>query len=269
MKLKAPTPSSRTKTHAVIAKQSIKTAEAILPQKYVLDLRLLRQHLVVCLAMTIFLIPSLFVFADEISEAISPLYEDMLVNKVLSLRSRMLDEKALQKDTPFFIVDWTAGGEKMGVRLRMAVEKKRAKVSSLHYVSCPPCDAQTGVIVVEMADLHVITGLEEAVRFLAQPGRSGFLMAIVPGGFQPSTLEPLLKESGLQIEDVFAEPDIEFVHNQAGRQIIHLDDSDVLSPVYQRLVYEGMNPVTAWPAAQRAAQVFRASNRKVLVLKRS
>ena len=70
-------------------------------------------------------------------------------------------------------------------------------------------------------------------------------------------LEEKLARIGLKIFDFLSLPELEYLKNEEGRQVINFDTPQDTQKIFEHLVREGMNPVNAHTAAEEAIINFR------------
>lgn len=93
-----------------------------------------------------------------------------------------------------------------------------------------------------------------------------FVLVRMNGYMNRGWLESVAEDAGFKIEKVMAERELEFVEDAQGRQMVHLDMPQFRSKIEERLVREGMNPVSAYSTTDEAIQMFRRENQKILIL---
>ena len=96
----------------------------------------------------------------------------------------------------------------------------------------------------------------KAVSLLNESKEESFVVALA---FQSERAqwESTAEKSGLSLADSVSIPELEFAKDEAGRQVVDLDDPKYEYQIYERLVREGMNPVLAHPEASEAIRRLR------------
>ena len=96
----------------------------------------------------------------------------------------------------------------------------------------------------------------KAVSLLNESKEESFVVALA---FQSERAqwESTAEKWGLSLNDSLSVPELEFAKDEAGRQVVDLDDPKYEYQIYERLVREGMNPVLAHPEASEAIRRLR------------
>jgi len=95
--------------------------------------------------------------------------------------------------------------------------------------------------------------------------KDGFLIVTHVSPETAESRRAALMGDGLKIIEDIRESELEFLKDASGRQVVDLSDPKVIGQVYERLVYEGIHPVQAWPLAEEAVRRFRTSNDRILI----
>lgn len=202
---------------------------------------------------------------ESASEAIAPVYEQLLGHKTIQLWNELIQKNKIRQEESFSLVDWEGG--KIASRVLMLMERKKGAPLHWDKRSCPPCDVSRGIIFLNADDSR---GSEKKLKDAAQFLRrfdAGFL--IVFHEKRGELLGRFFAEEGLGIIEEMRESELEFLKDPSGRQAVDLSDEKVVEPVYERLVHGGLNPVQAWPLAEEAMRRFRSSDRRILVVGQS
>lgn len=202
--------------------------------------------------------------------SISPVYEEMLAHQVF-VRWKESVQKDKPKPAPFFVVGW---GEKENVLANgVAASLKRYHREAADWQYMPFRDWEknrnrasfNGVILIGL-DTAKNKGLRNAASYIGRPENKGFLIVFATEPIGRVWLESIFEKADLEIQAIISLPELEFVKDEKGRQVVDLDLPNYRNMIYEQLVREGMNPVNAFPAADQAIQSFRKSRASKILI---
>lgn len=203
---------------------------------------------------------------------ISPAYEGMLAHQVFLFWNSLVQEKMLEHGEPFFIVGWGKKEHTLANRITSSLKEHHEKAAAWRYLDFKNWRQSRnhslfrGVILIGL-DTAKNKDLREAASYIGRPENEGFLLVFATEPIGRVWLESIFERAGLKIWTIIAQPELEFMKDESGRQVIDLDLPDYRNMIYERFVREGMNPVNAYPATDQAIQNFRKSRAsKILIV---
>jgi hypothetical protein len=206
----------------------------------------------------------------ENGKRISPLYEEMLGNQIVSLRRELVDQKIIRAGEPFSVSSWNEDEQALACHIAAYLQASQNETGAWQCVPVSSDQAHRVVILMEsdFSDSTLLKEFAQAVQFLSREGNAGFLIVILRPPLKFDSLNSIVVRSGLAIHTLMKESEIEFLKDGSGRQRISLDFPEPRRRIYERLVREGMNPVSAEGARDQAIRDFRASEAHILMVRK-
>ena len=166
----------------------------------------------------------------------SPVFEEMLANQIASVRRKLIKDKLLQEESSFYVV-----GE---------IDEDKAFDRIIAYLNgFEPSVYWSGLF-------FSVSELSKAISLINEDRKETFIVMLAFKSDR-SQWELAVEKEGLNLYDSISIPELEFVKDKAGRQIVNLNGSPYEYRIYERLVREGMNPVEAHPEAGKAIEKLK------------
>ncbi|OGW90099.1 MAG: hypothetical protein A3A73_01005 [Omnitrophica bacterium RIFCSPLOWO2_01_FULL_50_24] len=256
----------------------------------------------------VFLSPSFASEAEEVRAPVfhelSPVYEEMLANEIAAFRFERVTEKAARATEPFTVTGWDSEAKQLALEVMFHLQRRpRSAVRTSAQTaltlseknveffpkSTPRIGASDQTVQHQNGVFHhrpfaydeheensygillaVVNSqtFEEALQSFRQGSRDDFLILLPRDGLDFETIQSSVRAIRLTIHATITEPELEYVKDKTGRQLLNLDWSAPRERIYERYVYEGMNPVYAWPEVDQAIQKFRSSDKIAAVVVR-
>ncbi len=211
--------------------------------------------------------------------SISPVYEEMIGNQVFRLWKELIQKKTIKPRDPFYISGW--GEEESPLAYRVVSSLKRyhkkgvqgqfrflknwkghSKEASSYGVILVGAAQPEGFRKLSLKDFQNIASLFSASQ------QKGFLMVFANGSqTHLGLLQSIFEGAGLRVHSIISLFELEYVKDELNRQAINLDFPEYRNQIFERLVRQGMNPVSAHPLVDESIQSFRkAKEPKILIV---
>ncbi len=184
---------------------------------------------------------------------LSPVYEEMWTNEIKILAKDLKDHKLFDQQIPFSIVQMD-GNDKTLIQIAGIFNDKEIKLKVIKPEQLAGLKKFQGIIFLEDVNLEKLGQL--AAQFSPE-NKAVFFIVITDDYHIDEHLEEKLARIGLKIFDFLSLPELEYLKNEEGRQVINFDTPQDTQKIFEHLVREGMNPVNAHTAAEEAIINFR------------
>jgi hypothetical protein len=193
---------------------------------------------------------------------ISPVYEKMVAGHIESFRRHCEKTHLISPREEWIITGWTEADKVLASEIISSIWARNPLERKWQYTALIEGESFRGMLLLSQWR-H---SLDAAADFTKNNTDLNFIVLFAENQNEADEIKNRIRPKGLHVLDETRERELEYVKDGSGRQMFDLDLMKHLSGVFERLVFEGVNPAGAWSQVGAAIQTFRSNLDRIILV---